>query len=208
MWDGNGCLRHQYVGTLASFICEGVFSDSGPCRTDDFIDAAGDVARGLVPAQLDRGTTRTLQQTIGPRTKVSNAARVTTVAAVLVIAAKLYRDATRTDDREREAAIRRAVEECYKTDVLEILDYAGDLHPCERMPMFLPGEADAGGAARNDAAAIASDPTKLTLQYVPAAEREPVIKQALIADGENSGTPRQWWDCRTRQSNSGAGATD
>lgn len=191
MFDGDGRLRHQYVGTTAMFICLGVFSDSGSCSADAFIDVANDVAKGLPPAQLDRGTTQTLQETIGDRTKTPNIGRILQVSAVLAVVAKLYRDATRTDDRE--AAIRRGVEECYRSDVLDVIDYLGDLHPCDRMPMFLPGETDAGGAALNDAAAIASDRTKIVLQYVPGAERKPIIRQALIDDGQNFGNPRQWY---------------
>jgi hypothetical protein len=88
-----------------------------------------------------------------------------------------------------------AVRHCYASPVLEVLDDIGEYHPCDVMPIFLPSVTDAGDAARNDAAAIATDETQMLLRYVPSAERDVVVTAWLRDNGFRppvQRNPRGW----------------
>lgn len=192
VFDGDGDLRTDYIGLWATALCQDSFASSERCDQGELLGAASRVAAGTPATELDRAATRTLQERLGAGIRQLDPGKVARVAGALALTAKLYRD-SELEEQEREETLARAVDACARTAILDFFGFIGTRHPCEVVPMFLPGEADAGAAARNDAAAIAEDPTKLVLQYASAAEREPVVRAALAADGRPSSAPRQWY---------------
>jgi len=192
VFASDGTLRSEYVGTYSSVLCQQDFSGTGQCAISGMVAAAALVAKKLEAPELGRGAANTLSQRVGTAPKMDPAA-IGRIAAAVAVSTTLYRESQVSSDAERRDRVTRAVRACSQTAVLLILPYRGTAHPCRVNPIFLPGETDAGGAARNDAAAIAADPSKLLLQYAPAAERLPVVQAALIADGKPSSNPRQWY---------------
>ena len=193
VWDSDGFLRYEYIAASAALLCGRYFSGTGQCNLSSLEFDARLKADNLRPSEFDKGRTDTLRERLGNRLRQVDPERIQRIVDRIILSTRVYRE-VQTNSTDKRDRVEESVRRCTESNVLDQLGFVGGQHPCEILPIFLPGQVDAGGAALNDAQAIKDDPTKLILQYQPGAEAEARVKQQLQTLGLNTGTPREWYN--------------
>lgn len=193
LWDTDDLVSPFHIANDATAICLNMFDPDG-VLTLDGAPLCSAQAFAAIATGLDRSVrqvTTTTDETVKTRTRgrlqqIDSRYIARVVARIVQNLPRTYRDA----DPETEAI--KLVTACMETEVLEVLPLINGAHPCEVLPIFGPGFADAGGAMLNDLNHIALFPNDMVLTHQSRARASTRIAADLVTRGL-IGSAEQWY---------------